>query len=768
MRKPRPLAELLRPDPMLRTVCFVLALAVGGISVSWAQTAPAEQSPEVRADALLARMTVREKVGQLHQRFLNFGKAPTDEGLAAGDYGSFLYARDVAAMNRLQQIAVEKSRLHIPLIFALDVINGYRTTFPAPIGLAASWDMALIEEARRIAAREARAAGITWTFAPMVDIARDPRWGRIVEGAGEDPFLGSRIAVAQVRGFQGAYPGAPDRILATAKHFAAYGAAIGGRDYEESAVPESDLWNIYFPPFRAAIDAGVVSVMSAYQDLNDVPATGNRWLMHDVLRDAFGFKGFVVSDAYAVGSLVDHGFARDQKDATWRAFSAGVNIDMDASFYLEELPGMVEQGRITVAQLDAMVRPFLIAKFQLGLFEKPYVDEAAAVSILTDPSHREAARIAAERSAVLLKNANGLLPLDAKKLKSVAVIGPVADNVYDPLGPWTTTADLKETVTVLAGIRTYLPKSVKVEYARGAQIARKFASEFDQFYDIPPEKPWTAADITKAIRDAVAVAKRSDVAILVLGEAFNMSGESASRAMLTLPGNQERLLEAVIATGKPVVVVLINGRPLDVRLADAQAGAILEAWYPGMHAGTAIARLLFGDVTPGGKLPFTWPRHAGQIPIHYNHNLTMRSDAAGRRTWDEESVPQYPFGYGLSYASFAYSNLRVVTPSAALGEAIEVAVDVENVSDRAGDEVAQLYIHQRAGSASRPVRELKGFERIALAPHARTTVKFTVPAQDLRYWSGAQKAFVQEAEAFDVWVGTDSRAELHGEFAVHP
>jgi beta-glucosidase len=738
------------------------------------QAAPlADAQVDQRADALLAQMTLEEKIGQLTQLFYGLVPDPVkpEDRIRKGEIGSLLFVTDPATINRLQKVAVEESRLHIPLIIGFDVIHGFRTIFPVPLGMAASWDTALVERAQTVAAREARAVGVHWAFAPMVDIARDPRWGRIVEGAGEDPFLGSAIARAQVRGFQGAYVGSPDHILACVKHFAGYGAADGGRDYDSSSISDAALWNIYLPPFQAAVDAGAASLMSAYMDLNDVPATANRFLLQEVLRHEWGFRGFVVSDAFSVQGLTTHGFARDGQDAAFRALTAGVNMDMGSRTYAMNLPGLVKQGRIQAAAIDDMVRPILAAKIRLGLFEQPYVDEARAQQILSAAEHRQAARLAAQRSAVLLRNQGQLLPLNKEKLASIAVIGPLADSQRDMLGSWSFAGDPKAAVTVLQGIRNQVAGRAQVEYARGGEIKRRFPSMFDAFFPTPKAAPLSEAQMTEEIDKAVDLARRSDVAVLVLGESENMSGEYASRSALDLPGRQQQLLEAVIGTGKPVVLVLINGRPLNLSWAAEHVPAILEAWYPGVAGGDAIADLLFGDATPGGKLPITWPRSAGQIPIYYAHNLTHEPESAPNfksRYWDELTSPLYPFGFGLSYTKFAFSNLQLKQSEIQLGQALEVAVDVENNGSRAGDEVVQLYIHQQSGSASRPVRELKGFERIPLAAGEKRTVKFSLSDKELRYWSAAERRWVQDAASFDLWVGADATATLHAAFKVHP
>jgi beta-glucosidase len=561
---------------------------------------------QAKVEALLRQMTLKEKIGQLN---LISGAGKSDELIASGEAGAVLWVSDPKEIDRLQRLAVEKSRLHIPLLVGLDVVQGYRTIFPAPLAMASTWDPELVEQEQRIAAQEARSAGINWTFAPMVDIAHDARWGRIVEGAGEDPYLGAAMAQAQVYGFQGHAPGGPESLLATVKHFAGYGAAEGGRDYDGSYLPEEQLWNVYFPPFKAAIDAGVSSVMSAYMDLNDVPASGNKFLLHDVLRNTWGFNGFVVSDAFAVGSLVKHGYAKDRLDAAWKAFSAGLNMDMASGVYSQNLIELVNQGKITETQIDDAVRPILTAKFRLSLFEHPYADMSKVDSVLSAPEHKQFARTAAQRAIVLLRNENGLLPLALKgKYKSIAVIGPLADAHQELKGTWGAMIAHNEnesTVSVLDGIRSKAGSDMRVEYAKGTDIQRNFPSTFDHNSAIHEDLVQTAADSQQAFDKAIDTAKHCDIAVLVLGESFFGNGEAASRASLALQGKQEELLESVVALGKPVVLVLINGRPLDISWAAEHVGAIVEAWIPGEQGGAAVADVLFGDVNPGGNLSIT-------------------------------------------------------------------------------------------------------------------------------------------------------------------
>ena len=737
-----------------------------------------------RIDELLAGMTAAEKAGQLTQYF--YFRLPGDvadpalgldpdtqplmveAALGRGEAGSLLFVTNPSEINRLQRLAVEGNRLGIPVLFGFDVIHGLRTIFPVPIAMAASWDPETIERGQAVAARESRAVGIHWAFAPMVDIARDPRWGRIIEGAGEDPFLGAAAAVAQVRGFQGERIGAPERIIAGPKHFAGYGAAIGGRDYDEVNLSDYELWNVYFPPFRAAIEAGAGNIMTAYMDLNGIPATGNRWLFGDVLRDTFGFRGFVVSDANAVRNLVTHEFAADLTDAGARAVSVSMDMEMAiADPAYAHLPEAVESGAASQEAVDASVRRVLEAKIKMGLLDEPYVDEDRAREVLGDPEHRDVARTAAERAAVLLRNEGDVLPLDASSLGSIAVIGPLADSKRDTLGPWCFDFDLGETVTVLAGIRSKVGDAVKIDYAPGIRPAqRTFPSMFDMFGGNAPEDPENFDDDTELQR-AADLAREADVAIVVAGEWQNMIGEAASRSSLELPGRQLELLQAVVETGTPVVLLVMNGRPLDLRWAAQNVPAILDIWYPGTSGGSAAANLLFGDVSPGGKLPFTWPRTVGQVPMVYSHTRSHEPDNQGRRYWDEESTPLFPFGHGLSYGSFSYSNLTVDHDAIAPDEALQVSAEVANTGDREADEVVQLYIHQRYGSSSRPVRELKGFQRISLGAGESRTLQFTLGWAELSYWNAAARDWVLDASTFDVWVGGDSTAELATTFQVN-
>ena len=755
-------------------LCGLALLLVSGIGPAvMAAQAPAYESTPAGAkaarfvDALLGKMTLEEKLGQMSQIPLNQKEDVTpDERILKGQVGSFLFVTDAKEIDRLQHLAVERGPHHIPLIFGFDVIHGFRTIYPVPLALAASWDPAEAERVESMAAREASAVGVRWTFAPMVDIARDARWGRMMEGAGEDPYLGSRMAEAEVRGFQGAEIGSPNHILACVKHFAGYGAAEGGRDYDSADLSDEQLWNVYLPPFEAAVDAGAGTVMSAYMDLNDVPATGNKFLLQDVLRDKWKFDGFVVSDWDSVLNLTTHGFASGPEDAAVRAVNAGVDMEMTSHVMRDNLADAVKKGLVKEPTIDEAVRRILMMKYRLGLFEHPYADLSRVDAEEGSAAQHEAAKEAAERTAVLLRNEGGLLPL--RGVKSIAVIGPLADSKPDTMGSWSLAGNVADTVTVLAGIRNRFGATATISSTEGVEIERGQPSIFDSQFPSPDPAPTTEAEREAEFRHAIDLVKQADVSVLVLGEAQNMSGERASRLSLTLPGKQEQLLEAAVATGKPVVLVLLNARPLNITWASPHVPAILDAWYPGTEGGNAIAALLAGDANPGGKLPVTWPRSVGQAPIYYAHNLTQIPDARDAMYWDGSSAPLYPFGYGLSYASFRLSNLRLSAVSVKAGGSLAVSVDVKNTGAVAGDEVMQIYTHQRSGSASRPVRELKGFRRMSFAPGEEKTVTLTLNTKELGFWSSATHRWSIEPGTFDLWVGTDSTATDHATFNVLP
>jgi len=730
---------------------------------------PSEVEITERVENLLKQMSLAEKVGQLTQiGGADWNPGPKSEDIIRkGGAGSVLWLNDTKKFNVLQKIAVEESPSGIPLLFALDVIHGYRTIFPVPLGIAASWDPSLAEQAQAVAAKETRAAGLHWTFGPMLDIARDARWGRIVEGAGEDPYLGAAMAAAQVRGFQGEDISDPERVLACAKHFAGYGYSEGGRDYDPVYLSETQLRNVVLPPFEAAVKAGVATFMSAYMDLNNVPASGNSWLLHDVLRGEWGFDGFVVSDAFAVANLVIQGFARDGREAAFRALSAGLDMDMASNTYLRNLAGLVEDGTLKEAVLDMAVRPILAIKVRMGLFENPYVDETLLDKVVALPEHRQTARLAAQRSMVLLRNEGGLLPL-SKDLKNVAVIGPLADSMEATEGSWMVFGHKPAAVTVLEGVRAKMP-GANVAYAPGPDIRRDIPHPFGEF-DMTAKKPeQSPEDAETAFQTAVKTAQGADLIIMVLGENADMAGEFASRGSLDLPGRQEELLKTVSALGKPVALVLLNGRPLSINWAAEHVPAILEAWEPGTEGGNAVADILFGDVNPGGKLPVCFPRNGNHAPLYYARTLTHAPESNPNyrsHYWDSPTTPLYPFGFGLSYTTFAFTNLKVSEPQIKVGQSVTVTVDVTNSGKVAGDEVVQLYIHQKWGSDSRPMRELKGFERITLQPGETKTVTFHLGSDELGYWSTNAGQWIQEAAAFDIWVGADSLATLHADLEV--
>lgn len=707
-------------------------------------------APAARAADLLGRMTVEEKFGQLQQLDGLWEGNYRDEHLQLareGKLGSTLNVRTAPFANTLQKEAVEGSRLGIPVLFAFDVIHGYRTIFPVPLGESAQWDPALAEQAASVAAEEAYSVGLKWTFAPMVDIARDPRWGRIVEGSGEDAYLGSKLAAARVRGFQGADYGAPWKVMACAKHWVGYGAAEAGRDYNNTDISESALRNIYFPPFKAAVDAGVPTFMTAFNDLNGLPSTAHKRNIQGVLRSEWGFKGFVVSDYTSVKELILHGLAADGQDAAVKALSAGVDMEMVSTLYRDTGPAALAAGKISQADLDASVLRVLELKFRAGIFENPYIDPTLEAKTLKTPEKLDLALNAALKSMVLLKNEGALLPL-SPEIKRVAVIGALADSRADMLGSWSADGKPADAVTLLEGIRAEVSPGTRVIYSSGA-----FAGATDK-------------DLDKA----VAAARRAQVIIAVVGETFEMSGEAASKVSLALPGRQLELLARLKKTGRPVVAVVFNGRPLELGWLDENIPAVLEAWQPGTQAGLAVAQTLFGRSNPGGKLPVTFPRSVGQVPVYYGHRNTGRPpDAKEKYTSkyiDSSFKPLYPFGYGLSYSSFAFSGLAVSPASVKPDGKVQVSVEVRNVSDRAGDEVAQVYIKDEAGSETRPVRELKGFQRVTLAPGEARVLTFELGPEELGWhYAGG---FAVEPGRFKVYAGSSSVGGLEGVFEVKP
>ncbi len=689
-------------------------------------------------DSLLARMTLEEKLGQLNLLSADGRASPQQMQLVrAGKLGGLFNVIGAENTTPVQRIAVTESRLKIPLLFGLDVIHGFRTIFPIPLAEAGTFDPEVAEATARAAGVEAAVAGINWTYAPMVDIARDPRWGRIAEGSGEDPYLGSLMAAARVRGFQ-------QTIFATAKHFAGYGAAEGGRDYNETEISARTMREIYLPPFKAAVDAGVASIMSAFNDIAGVPASGNAWLTDTVLRREWGFTGFVVSDWTSVMELLQHGVAGSQAEAGRRALTAGVDMDMQSGIYTDALAALVRSNRIPMAVVDTAVMRVLRAKLYLGLFRDPYRSRTAPAG----PELRALARRAARESIVLLKNDRALLPLDPKTA-TIAVIGPLADNKEEPLGPWHTQGQAQDVVTVLQGIRSRA-SGVQVVYAQGAGVEDTSTAGF-------------AA--------AVAAAKRANVAVLVLGERGDMSGEAASRSSLGLPGVQQQLLEAVAATGTPLVLVLMNGRPLILEWASDHVPAIVETWFLGVEAGNAIADVLFGDVNPSGRLPVTFPRVLGQVPLYYNHRNTGRPYEANNKFTskyvDVPNTPRYPFGFGLSYTTFAYSDLKVSPARARVSDTVTATVTVANTGKREGTEVVQLYVRDEVASVSPRVRELKAFQRVTLKPGESRAVSLRVAVRDL-WFIGLDMKPVVEPGTFRVYVGPNSSEGLEAGFECIP
>ena len=764
----RPVGLVRRAIPVA-AVCLLLCCPVllcqSSPSSAKAAASIGDPALDARVEQILRRMTMEEKIGQLVQYSAGqptgpgTGRTDYEDMIAHGEIGSLFNVTDPHQINSYQHIAVEKSRLHVPILFGLDVIHGFKTEFPIPLALASTWDPSIVEKESRAAAMEASASGIRWTFSPMVDIARDARWGRMAEGAGEDPFLGSAMAAAYVRGYQGAGLDAPDSIAACAKHFVGYGAAEGGRDYNSTEISEHTLREFYLPPFHAALQAGTASFMSAFNSLNAVPATANPFTLKQILRKEWGFRGLVVSDWEAIGELIPHGIAIDGATAARKAFVAGVDMDMVSSLYHDHLQNLVTSGQATQAELDEAVRHVLRVKLALGLFDRPFVDEAAAPKALFRPETLALAQTAAEHSFVLLKNASGpdgkpLLPLAAGR-QSIAVIGPLGDDPSYPEGapPW-------------AGPRTSLP----------AALAQRVGEDHVARFKGTGIRDGTDSEIATA----VAGAQKADLVILTLGEGPDMSGEAASRAHLGLPGRQEELLEAIVHTGKPVVLILFSGRPLTLPWAFEHVPAVLAAWFPGSSGGPALARVLFGDVNPSGKLVVSWPRSVGQEPLYYNALTTGRppgdvdltrppTDIVSQyvsRYIDEQNSPQFRFGFGGSYTSFAYGNTTVNTrqlSASALNKGLNAETsavmtaeaDVTNTGSRAAEEVVQLYIQLRGTSTAQPVRALKGFQRVPLAPGETKRVKFELKPEAFAIWNDHNQ-FAAEPAKLKVWISPDS------------
>lgn len=716
---------------------------------------------------LLSKMTLDEKIGQLNlptSGDITTGQANSSnvaKNIEEGKVGGLFNIKTASKIREVQKIAVEKSRLKIPLLFGMDVIHGYETTFPIPLGLSSTWNMPLIERSAQIAAKEASADGINWTFSPMVDISRDPRWGRVSEGSGEDAYLGSQIAKAMVKGYQGNDLSLNNTILACVKHFALYGAPEAGRDYNTVDMSRIRMYNEYFPPYKAAVDAGVGSVMASFNEIDGIPATGNKWLMTDVLRKQWKFNGFVVTDYTGIPEMTDHGMG-DLQTVSALALNAGIELDMVGEGFLSTLKKSVNEGKVTVQQIDNAARLILNAKYDLGLFEDPYryCDLKRNKTDIFTQAHRSEARKTASESFVLLKNDKGILPL--KKSGTIAVIGPLGNNSLNMPGTWSVATKHESAVSLTKGMQEILGKSAKVIYAKGSNLVADAAYEerATMFGKTLNRDNRTKEELLK---EALDVAAQADVIIAAIGESSEMSGESSSRTELGIPDVQKELLDALLKTGKPVVLVLFTGRPLVLVEEDQKVSTILNVWFPGTEAGYAITDVLFGDENPSGKLTATFPRSVGQIPIFYNHKNTGRplGNKEGKfekfkTTYiDERNEPLYPFGYGLSYTTFSYSNLKISNSKLNSNGKIIASVDVSNTGNYDGKEVVQLYIRDLVGSVTRPVKELKGFQKIALKKGEKQTVSFEITEEDLKFYNSALE-FVAEPGMFDVFIGTNS------------
>jgi beta-glucosidase len=738
-----------------RVYFFLLLLSL--LPVTALAAYPSEAALDRKVNALLGKMTLAEKIGQMDQ-YNNWATASVEaqNDIAQGKVGSFLNTIGAKQTNELQKIAVEQSRLHIPLLFGLDVIHGYKTIFPIPLAEDCAWNPDLLEQCEGVAAHESAAAGIRWTFAPMVDVTREPRWGRIAEGSGEDPFLGSILAAARVKGFQGTSLSDPGSIAACAKHYVGYGAVEAGREYNTTDMSEVTLRDIHLPPFKAAADAGAKTFMSAFNDLNGVPASGNVYTLRGILKGEWGFKGFVVSDWDSVVELVTHGYAVDDKDAAMKGLLAGVDMDMHSRVYSQYLAQLVQEKKIPVSLINDAARRILKVKFELGLFDHPYADESAEDAAMMTEPNRALALQESEQSIVLLKNDKNLLPL-GKDLKTIAVIGSLADSKIDPLGPWHCQGEKiqDQVITVLKGIQDKLGATTRVLYAPGVDV--------------------TQADAPQSFIDqAVNTAKQAQVAIVVAGERQSMSGEAESRTSLDLPGRQEEMIEAIQKTGVPVVLVLMNGRPLTIPWAADHLPAIVESWFLGVEQGAAVANILFGDTVPCGKLAVTFPRNLGQVPIYYAHRNTGRPYKGDpNNKWcskyiDSPNTPQFPFGYGLSYTTFDYSNLVLSSGTLGLKGTLKITADVKNSGTRPGVEIIQLYIQDKTASITQPVKRLVDFKRVELKPGETQTVEFDLPASKLGFSNAAGKTVV-EPGSFGLWVARDSADEtLAGSFSLVP
>ncbi|MBL7873601.1 MAG: beta-glucosidase BglX [Cyclobacteriaceae bacterium] len=756
---------------MKTLVGFAILFLVAGCNKT-----PSNQqtSIEGRVDSLISLMTLEEKIGQLNLpsagAFVTGSVESSDiaKKIEQGKVGGLFNIKTVANIREMQKIAIDKSRLKIPLIFGMDVIHGYESVFPIPLGLSCSWDMKLIERSARIAAIEASADGINWTFSPMVDISRDPRWGRISEGSGEDPYLGSQIAKAMVIGFQGNDLSANNTIMSCVKHYALYGASEAGRDYNTTDMSRHRMYNEYFPPYQAAVDAGVGSVMASFNEIDGIPATANKWLLTDVLRTQWGFKGFLVSDYTGISEMINHGIG-DLQTVSALALDAGLDMDMVSEGLLNTLGNSVKEGKVTEQQITEACRRILEAKFKLGLFDNPYkyCDDNRATSEVFTAANRAEARSTAAQSFVLLKN-NNVLPL--KRSGTIALVGPLADAKENMTGTWSVAARFSESISVLEGLKKSVGSNAKIVYAKGSNLTEDEVLEKNStlFGKSLHRDTRTAAQLRD---EALRIAKSADVIVAAVGEAAEMSGEAASRTNIEIPETQKELIKALLKTGKPVVLVLFTGRPLALAWEEENVPAILNVWFGGSEAGDAIADVVFGDVNPSGKLSTTFPQNVGQVPIYYAHKNTGRPL---RGPWfqkfqsnylDVSNEPLYPFGYGLSYTTFSYSEVKLSSAIISSADSLVVSVDVTNTGSREGKEVVQLYIRDVVGSITRPVKELKAFEKITLKSGETKTVNFTLGKKDLSFYN-ADLNFVAEPGEFHVFVGGNSRDVKQGSFVL--
>ena len=718
---------------------------------------------QASVDSLIAQMTLEEKIGQLNLPVagdITTGQSVSSgvaEKIRAGKVGGLFNIKSVEEIKTFQRVAVEESRMGIPLLFAMDIIHGYETMFPIPLGLSSCWDMDLIERSARIAAEEASTEGLCWTFSPMVDISRDPRWGRVSEGSGEDPYLGSQIARAMVNGYQGNDLSENNTILSCVKHFALYGASEAGRDYNTVDMSRQKMYNDYFPPYKAAVDAGVGSVMTSFNEVDGIPASANRWLMTEVLRNQWGFDGFVVTDYTAINEMTAHGLG-NLATVSAKALQAGVDMDMVGEGFLTTLPASLRAGEVSKEQIDAACRRILMAKYELGLFDDPYrycrTEEAAQVVFSSE--HRQEAREMAAQTLVLLKNEDNVLPL--RKTGKIALVGPLAKNRENMPGTWSVAANFSESVSLYDGLTQAVGDSATLVYARGANVVEDSLLESRiSIFGKPTYRDSRSAEAM--IAEALEVSQDADVIIAAVGEAAEMSGESASRTDINLPESQRKLLEALVATGKPVAMVLFTGRPLALTWADEHVPAILNAWFAGSEAGSAITDVLFGEVNPSGRLTATFPQNVGQVPLYYNHKNTGRPLPEGE--WfqkfrsnylDVSNQPLYPFGYGLSYTTFDYGEVQLSKTELQGDETLQVSVDITNNGEYDGAEVVQLYIRDVVGSVTRPVKELKGFQKIKLAKGETQTVRFDITPDDLKFYN-YDLEYVWEPGEFEIMVG---------------